>query len=601
MDPGVDVPEARRSTQMNALEEELKREREKVRALQDIGAALTSTLGLNELLQLLVSRISRVMDAERTTLYLVDESQDELWSKIAQGDRLTEIRLRIGDGVAGWVAMTGKALNIDRAYEDPRFNPSWDQRFGYQTRTILCVPMKNQHGRIVGVVQVLNKRQDRFSEEDEALLTALGAQASVSIENSKLFLSMVRKNAELLDTQAQLERKLQHQDVLLEIAAAAARAMRLQDLLDEVLHQAIQAVHAAAGSVVIASGTKGDLTFRQAQHDDKARTERLQIASGEGLCGWVAQKGEAVIVDAATQDKRYSAALAKRLRYRPKRALCVPLRWEGGQGALTLLDKGHGLDAFDTDDLKLAQLIAGQVATAIGLAQHREQRSKQERLTAVGQFLASVLHDLRTPMTVISGYAQLMRDEDDSDKRRLYAENVQKQVRFINKLTGETLAFARGESKLWVRKVYLYKFFEELAVQLRHSLPDPIEVVLELHDRGVAYFDEDKIIRVVHNLAKNAAEAIKTGKGRFTLHIERGADGQLCWRFIDTGPGIAPAAQAQLFDSFATHGKGGGSGLGLAIVKKAIDDHGGQIHVESRPGWTEFRIELPQPPEQPAP
>src|SRR5262245_29731374 len=171
-----------------ALRAALAREQEKLRAMQEIGVALGSTLDLNELLELVLDRISSVMDAERSTLYLIDEESGELWSKVAQGDRKPEIRLRVGEGLAGWVARTGRALNIKDAYLDPRFDGEWDRRTGFRTRSTLCVPMKNPHGRTVGVVQVLNKREGYFSPDDEALLAALASQAAVSIENSKLFL-----------------------------------------------------------------------------------------------------------------------------------------------------------------------------------------------------------------------------------------------------------------------------------------------------------------------------------------------------------------------------------------------------------------------------
>ena len=127
----------------------LGRERAKVRAIQDIGAALGSTINLDELLALILNRISNVMLAERSTLYLLDDDRQELWSKIAQESEVTEIRMKVGEGIAGWVAQQGEVLNIPDAYADPRFDPAWDLRSGYRTSTILSVPMKNQHGRTI--------------------------------------------------------------------------------------------------------------------------------------------------------------------------------------------------------------------------------------------------------------------------------------------------------------------------------------------------------------------------------------------------------------------------------------------------------------------
>ena len=116
------------------LQNVVERERAKLRALQDISAALGSTLDLGELLEMILDRISEVMEADRSTLYLLDEETDELWSKVTQGEEVHEIRLKPGEGLAGAVARTGKPLNIKDAYQDVRFDAEWDRRTGYRTR-----------------------------------------------------------------------------------------------------------------------------------------------------------------------------------------------------------------------------------------------------------------------------------------------------------------------------------------------------------------------------------------------------------------------------------------------------------------------------------
>ena len=110
------------ATDATNLELALSREREKLSALTDIGVALGSTLDLNELLVLVLDRVSPLMAADRSTLYLLDEDTGELWSKVAQGEEVREIRLKVGDGLAGWVAKSGQVLNIKDVYQDPRFD-----------------------------------------------------------------------------------------------------------------------------------------------------------------------------------------------------------------------------------------------------------------------------------------------------------------------------------------------------------------------------------------------------------------------------------------------------------------------------------------------
>lgn len=574
----------------------VERERAKLRALQDISAALGSTLDLGELLEMILDRISEVMEADRSTLYLLDEETDELWSKVIQGEDVHEIRLRPGEGLAGTVARTGKPLNIKDAYQDVRFDAEWDRRTGYRTRSTLCVPMKNQHGRTIGVVQVLNKHEGYFTVADEALLSALASHAAVSIENSKLFLSVVGKNIELLETKEQLEKKIRELDVLFEITQVAASAMELDDLLAGVLARTMRATDAEAASILLADADTGDLTFRAAVGGEPDRVKRMTIKAGQGISGWVAEHGRPQIVNQVDEDPRHSTHIADQVGYHPKSVLCVPLRWDDGSGALQLLNKSGGRAPFVDDDLKMATVIAGHLSTAISQAQSRALKARQERLSTLGRFLSSILHDLKTPLTIISGYTQMLVEEDDREKRRDIASSVRRQLQLLKTMMGETLAFAKGERRILIRRVYLHSFFEELAEQLRTELAERgIRLELVLHDRGVAHFDEEKMQRVFHNLARNAAEAIGDGGGACKLEVDRSESGNLMLTFSDDGPGISEEIRGRLFESFTTHGKQGGTGLGLAIVRSIVEDHGGHVAVDSEPGHTAFTIMLPQP------
>ena len=578
------------------LQNVVERERAKLRALQDISAALGSTLDLGELLEMILDRISEVMEADRSTLYLLDEETDELWSKIAQGDDVVEIRLRPGEGLAGAVASTGKPLNIKDAYQDVRFDAAWDRRTGYRTRSTLCVPMKNQHGRTIGVVQVLNKHEGYFTMADEALLTALASHAAVSIENSRLFLSVVGKNIELLETKEQLEKKIRELDVLFEITQVAASAMELDDLLAGVLARTMRATDAEAASILLADEDTGDLTFRAAAGGEPDRVKKMMIKAGQGISGWVAEHGRPQIVNEVEKDPRHSRHISDEVGYHPKSVLCVPLRWDDGTGALQLLNKSGGRAPFLDDDLKMATVIAGHLSTAIAQAQSRAQKAREERLATLGRFLSSMLHDLRTPLTVISGYTQMLVDENDVEARRQAAASIRRQVQLLKTMMGETLAFAKGERRILIRRVYLHSFFEDLADQLEPQLAEKgIRLELALNDRGIAHFDEEKMQRVFHNLARNAVEAIGEQGGVCRLRVDRSDDGALVLTFSDDGPGVSEEIRGRLFESFTTHGKKGGTGLGLAIVQSIVEDHGGNVSVESRPGHTAFTILLPQP------
>ncbi len=576
------------------LRAELEREQGKLRALQDIGQALGSTLDLDELVGILLARITRIIDADQATLYLTDEAGG-LWSRFSHGGRAQEIRLQVGQGLPGWVAKTGRPLNVKDAYQDVRFDSEWDRRTGYRTTSALCVPVKNHHGRTVGVLQVLNKRSLYFTLDDEGMLSALASQVGVSLENSKLFLSVVGKNMELLETKERLEQKVRELDVLFEIAQVSASAARLDDLLEGVLARAIHAIAAEAGSILLSDSQTGDMRFRCAVGGDPEAVRRLTVGAEQGICGWVARNGEPQIVNDVGSDPRHSTEIANQVGYHPRSLLCVPLRLAEGEGALELLNKAHGRSGFTEDDLKLAALIAGHVSTAIDLAQVRQRRERQERLSTIGQLLSSVVHDLRGPMTVISGYARFLESEEDGKQRARYGEAILRQVETVNAMTGEILAFARGDTNLLLSRVYLQEYFRELAEHLRHELEGrSIDLVLALEDRGVAWFDPHKVRRAVHNLVRNAVQAIGNKGGTITIGVGRDEAGALVLSCTDDGPGVPEAIRERAFESFTSHGKPDGTGLGLAIVQKVVQDHGGRIELRSRPGETVFTITLPQ-------
>ncbi len=153
----------------------------------NIVSEMTSDIKLGSLLQKVMGEATNMLNAERSTLFLHDEKTDELWSEVGQGLESAQIRLPSHAGIAGAVFKSSKTINIPYAYADLRFNPTFDKKTGFFTRSILCVPVVNKHGRTIGVTQVLNKRGGPFSQEDEARLRAFTAQVSIALENAKLF------------------------------------------------------------------------------------------------------------------------------------------------------------------------------------------------------------------------------------------------------------------------------------------------------------------------------------------------------------------------------------------------------------------------------
>ncbi len=167
--------------------ERMRKTREKELEFLDVVADVTSELELGTLLKKVMAEATRMLGADRSTLFMNDEKTSELFSRVAMGDGIGEIRLPNTAGIAGAVFASGKTINIPYAYADLRFNPAFDKQTGYFTRSILCVPVINKDGKCIGVTQVLNRRGGPFTDEDETRLKAFTAQVSIALENAKLF------------------------------------------------------------------------------------------------------------------------------------------------------------------------------------------------------------------------------------------------------------------------------------------------------------------------------------------------------------------------------------------------------------------------------
>jgi len=155
--------------------------------LLGVAELLGQEVDLDRLMNALVERIAEVIGADRATLYLVDHAHGELYSRAAHLPELPEIRLRVGQGLAGHVAATGEIVNVPRTTSDRRFFAEIDRRTGYTTRSVLACPLRDRDGAVVGVLQVLNKRGGKvFGADDEALLETLARQVVAALEATSL-------------------------------------------------------------------------------------------------------------------------------------------------------------------------------------------------------------------------------------------------------------------------------------------------------------------------------------------------------------------------------------------------------------------------------
>jgi signal transduction histidine kinase len=269
----------------------------------------------------------------------------------------------------------------------------------------------------------------------------------------------------------------------------------------------------------------------------------------------------------------------------------VPL--SDGRHQLGMLQAMNPADSGEDEESALRRLglVANQLGRAIVVRREREAFERSERMALIGHSVGALLHDMRSPLTAVAGYIDLMANEEAGAVRADHAGQAGRALEDAQRMLQEVLAFARGQREVLPRGVQLLRFTAEVRAMLQPELERyAAELEVIAHYDGAARFDEIKLKRVLWNLARNACEA---GARKFTWRVSRSAS-HLVFECGDDGPGIPKEMQGRLFESFATHGKAEGTGLGLAMAKKIIDAHCGRIHVKSEAGrGSVFRIELP--------
>lgn len=189
---------------------ELKDAQQKIEYLSSLVTAsklIHTTLDLHELLSIILKIATHNTRAEAGTIYLIDEKTNEIWSKVSRSDGEIDVRLPLGTGIAGYVAQTGEIMNIQDVYSHPRFMPHFDKISGFRTRSMLCVPMRDDKDRIIGVFQIMNKKRGVFEKQDEEFLMGLSIHAALAIE--KAFLHQQVVEMKKIETELKIARDIQ--------------------------------------------------------------------------------------------------------------------------------------------------------------------------------------------------------------------------------------------------------------------------------------------------------------------------------------------------------------------------------------------------------
>lgn len=294
---------------------------------------------LEQILEAFTLKIGQILQAERTTIFMVDQEKQELWSKIAQGDgeRSLEFRVPMNKGISGYVATNVTPLNIPDAYDDDRFDRSYDKKTGYRTRSILCMPvLSKKSNNIVAVVQLLNKLNEMpFNEEDEQHFKEFAESLGVILESCNSFYVAARNQKGVA--------------ALLKAISSLEQSLDLEKTLQSVMEEARQLMQADRSTLWIMDEDKGELWSRVKMGDGKTMLD-LHNPIGSGIVGHVASTGETLNIPDAYQDPRFNPEPDKRTGYVTRNILCMPVFNSSGQliAVTQLINKVQG--TFNSSD-----------------------------------------------------------------------------------------------------------------------------------------------------------------------------------------------------------------------------------------------------------
>ena len=402
---------------------------------------------------------------------------------------------------------------------------------------------------------------------------------------------------------------------LYEVGKELASTLDLNQLLELILDRAITLVQAERGFLVLWDEASGDFEVAVARQFEPRKEDDAGAEISRRLIQNVLTQREPVMTTNAQEDPRFEDSESV-VTYRIRSVLAVPLVFKTELIGAIYVDTRFSLRRFQDTDLTLLDAMANQAAVAIHMArlydslqtrniqleaalaelkETQDELVRAERLSTVGKMASSIIHDIKSPLTVIKGYVTfLARDDLATEKRQQMARIVMNAVDTFTGMTQEILDYAHGESTLILRPVNVRSFVESVCSFLETDFARKgIETKIALAFSDTLVMDAEKMRRVFYNIASNAYDAMEQG-GTFTISSDL-KDDCVELHLQDTGPGIPEQIQDTLFEPFVSWGKEHGTGLGLAIVRKIVEDHGGDIGVVSEAGQgADFIIRLPR-------
>ena len=568
---------------------ELKARYERLKLLHQVSSVIHSSLDPREALNLILSEAVRLMRASSGSVVLSNPTTNLLEIEAFHGlpESAANLKLRVGEGITGWVARHGKPARVGDVALDPRYII-----LRSDVRSELAVPLE-VNGELRGVLNVDSDRENAFSEEDEQLLQDLALQAARVIHNTWLY-EQLRLKARLFES-------------LLSVGQTINSTINLDDALKVITREACLLMESKMCSVLMLDATREWLDLRASYGAGEQYVKKSRLSVAESFVGIVVRRKKPMQLENVQTSSRYQNVEIAR-REGLVSLLSVPLVYsQHAIGTLNVYtDRNH---SFSNEEIRILSALAELSALAIEKARLyerivdvEEQLRQNEKLSAIGLLAAEIAHEIRNPLTVMKMlYHSLDLRFPTGDPRTKDAQIMGEKMDHLNKIVEQILHFARSAEPNFT-PVNINQLIDDLGLLTRHKMTNQNIVLTRKLDAALPLVKADatQLEQVFLNLTLNAVEAMPDG-GKLTI-ISR----TLCLprsnpspthaiiEFRDTGHGMTEEQRRKAFTSLLSTTKTTGTGLGLAIVAKVVEAHRGRIKVQSRVGkGTTISIRLP--------
>jgi signal transduction histidine kinase len=555
----------------------LRKRYDRLQLLYQVSNVIHSTREPNQALDLIVREAVRLMHASSGSVALLNPTTGFLEIQAARGlpPRAANLKLRLGEGVTGWVAQSGKPARVGDVRQDPRY-------VAVRTRvhSELAVPLE-VNGEVRGILNVDSNRRDAFSAADQDLLQELAVQAAKVIHHTWLY-EQLRLKARLFES-------------LVSVGQTINSTLNLDEALRVITREASQLMNARMSSLLLLDESGEWLDLRASHGAGQAYLRKPRLSIDDSLVGVVVRRQRPVQDDNVQASTRYqNVELARKEGL--VSLLSVPLVFQGvAIGALNVYTGQPHL--FSNEEIRILSALADLSAIAIEKARMHErivraeeQMRRSEKLSALGLLAAEVAHEIRNPLTVMKMlYHSLDLRFATDDPRQRDTQILGEKIDHMNRIVEQILDFARGSEPQFA-PVQINPLIQDLSLLTRHKLTQQnVQLVHRLDPHLTPVLaDAGQLEQVFLNLVLNAAEAMPSG-GRLTIRTlsDRSRQASLTpsvrVEFHDTGSGMSPEQQTRAFTALLSSTKAKGTGLGLALVGRIVEAHRGTVKIRSHP------------------